>query len=56
MKNRIRKKYSDLTKFNALLISEEEIAMGIDGKLTKTGSMLQGKFILFIFFPYKHHS
>ncbi len=46
----------DLTKFKAFLISEEEVAKGIDGTVTKTGSMLTGKFILFIFFSYKHQS
>ena len=35
-----------LTKFNPFLISEEEVAKGIDGKVTKTDSMLKGKFIL----------
>ena len=43
----------DLTKFK---ISEEEVAMGVDDTVTKTGSMPQGKLILFIFFPYKHQS
>ena len=46
----------DLTKFNAFLISEEEVDIGVDGTVTKTGSMPQGKFILFIFFPYKNQS
>ena len=46
----------DLTKFNAFLISEEEVDIGVDGTVTKTGSTPQGKFILFIFFPYKHQS
>lgn len=34
-----------LTKFNPTLISEEDVGKGIDGKVTKTDSMLKGKFI-----------
>jgi len=41
----------DLSKFNEYLISEEEVAKGIDGTVTKSGSMLKGKFILFTFLP-----
>jgi len=39
----------DLAKFNAFLVSDEEVAKGIDGTVTRSGSMLKGKFIVFIF-------
>ena len=40
----------DLSKFNEYLISEEEVAKGIDGTVTKSGSMLKGKFLFYLHF------